>query len=158
MSHDALRVADRGHVTERARAFEEISAELRVMGRRFKALMSERAAEVHPQLQPASYYLLAFLIESGPTRGSTLACQFGIDKGAISRQVQHLVDLGLAERAADPEDGRAHLISATEEAHRRQEAASQKQARRWRRQLEGWSDAELTSFAAQLGRFNSDLT
>lgn len=145
-------------MSERARAFEEISTELRVLGRRFRALISERAAEVHPQLQPASYYILAFLIESGPTRGSALAEQFDIDKGAISRQVQHLVDLGLAERAADPEDGRAQLVSATAEAHRLQEAAGEMQARRWRRQLEGWSDAELATFAAQLGRFNSDLT
>lgn len=145
-------------MTERARAFEEISAELRVMGRRFKALVSERAAAVHPQLQPASYYILAFLIENGPTRGSALACQFDIDKGAISRQIQHLVDLGLAERAADPEDGRAQLVSATAEALDRQDAASRMQTRRWQRELEGWSDAELTSFAVQLGRFNSDLT
>ena len=145
-------------MTERAHAFAEISAELRVLGRRFRTLISERAAEVHPQLQPSSYYILAFLIENGPTRGSALADQFGIDKGAISRQVQHLVELGLVERAADPDDGRAHLISATPEALRLQETAGEMLAQRWRRQLEGWSDAELRSFAAQLGRFNSDLT
>jgi len=142
----------------RARAFEEIGGELRVMGRRWKALSSERAAEVHPQLQTASYFILGYLIENGPTRGSELAAEFDIDKGAISRQIQHLADLGLAERTADPDDGRAQLVSPTEEAFRRQDLASQMQARRWQRQLEEWSDAELESFAAQLRRFNGDLT
>ena len=42
-------------------------------------------------------------------RASTVAEQFGIDKGAISRQVQHLVDLGLLDRTPDPADGRATL-------------------------------------------------
>jgi len=144
-------------MSERDHAFEEIGAELRVMGRRFKALVSARASEIHPQLQPASYYLLSFLIENGPMRGSALACQFDIDKGAISRQVQHLVDLGLVERAADPEDGRAQLVSATAEAVRLQEEAGERQAKRWQRRLEDWSDEELRSFAAQLGRFNVDL-
>jgi DNA-binding MarR family transcriptional regulator len=145
-------------VSERADAFEEITAELRVMGRRFKTLIAERASEVHPQLQSSSYYILLFLLENGPTRGSALACQFDIDKGAISRQVQHLVDLGLAERAADPEDGRAHLISATAEAQRLAEEADAVQRRRWQRRLSGWSDEELQRFATQLGRFNTDLS
>jgi DNA-binding MarR family transcriptional regulator len=144
-------------VNERAHAFEEIGAELRVMGRRFKSVIAERATDVHPQLQPASFYILGFLIENGPTRGSALACQFDIDKGAISRQVQHLVELGLAERAADPEDGRAHLISATAEAVRLAEEADAAQQRKWKLRLGEWSDEELKSFAAQLDRFNNDL-
>lgn len=144
-------------MSERAHALEEIGAELRVMARRFKAVVAERAAEVHPQLQPASYYILSFLIENGPTRGSALACQFGIDKGAISRQIQHLVDLGLAERAADPEDGRAQLVSATAEAVRLASAAHEAQQRRWKQQLGAWTDEELRTFGERLARFNKDI-
>lgn len=144
-------------MTERVNAFEEIAAELRVLGRRFKTIVSERAAEVHPQLQPSSYYILAFLIENGPTRGSALACQFDIDKGAISRQIQHLVDLGLAERTADPEDGRAQLVSASAEAMAALDDAHAEQQRNWQRKLAEWSTEELQSFADQLGRFNGDL-
>jgi DNA-binding MarR family transcriptional regulator len=145
-------------MSERAAAFEEITTELRVMGRRFKAVIAERATAVHAQLHPSSYYILGFLIENGPTRGSALACQFGIDKGAISRQVQHLVDLGLAERSADPEDGRAQLVSATAEAVRLLDEAEAAAQRQWQLRLDGWSVEELQSFAAALGRFNSDLS
>lgn len=144
-------------MTERARALEEIAAELRVLGRRFKTVVADRAAEVHPQLQPASYYILAFLVENGATRGSSLACQFDIDKGAISRQIQHLVDLGLAERAADPEDGRAQLVSATTAAVELIHAGNAEQKLKWQRGLGDWSNDELHQFAVQLGRFNNDL-
>lgn len=144
-------------MTERAQAFDEITAELRVLGRRFKTVVADRATEVHPQLQPASYLILAFLAENGPTRGSALACQFDIDKGAISRQLQHLVDLGLADRAADPEDGRAQLVSATAKAVELIETGNVNQRLKWQRGLGDWSDEDLRSFAVQLERFNSDL-
>ena len=52
----------------------------------------------------------------GPCASSAIADSFGIDKGAISRQVQHLVDLGLVDRTPDPADGRATLLSASDEA------------------------------------------
>ena len=144
-------------MSERAAAFDAVTAELRVIGRRVKQVIAERATAVHPQLQSASYYLLVHLVENGPTRGSELSCQFGIDKGAISRQIQHLVDLGLAVRSPDPEDGRAQLVSASEEATLLITETAAKQRKVWREQLSGWSDAELADLAAQLGRFNSDL-
>ncbi|MGZ4474447.1 MAG: MarR family winged helix-turn-helix transcriptional regulator [Nocardioides sp.] len=144
-------------MSERSAAFDAVTAELRVIGRRMKQVIAERATAIHPQLQSASYYLLVHLVENGPTRGSELACQFGIDKGAISRQIQHLVDLGLAERTPDPEDGRAQLVSASEEAVRLIDETVAKQRRVWREQLADWSDAELASLAAQLGRFNTDM-
>ena len=144
-------------MNQRDQAFDDITAELRVMGRRFKQVVHERATAVHPQLQAASYYVLLFLVENGPTRGSSLACQFDIDKGAISRQVQHLVDLGLAERAADPEDGRAQLVSASAEAVRLIDEAAAAQQRAWHRTLGDWTDDELATMAAQLGRLNEAL-
>ena len=49
-------------------------------------------------------------------RASTVADLFSIDKGAISRQVTHLIELGLIEKSRDPEDGRAWLLTATPDA------------------------------------------
>lgn len=141
----------------RASAFADISAEFRVIGRRLKHLVAETASAVHPQLQAASYQVLVFLAENGPTRGSSLACQFHVDKGVISRQVQHLVELGLAERAADPGDGRAQLVSASPRAVRLIEEAGAARQRCLEERLADWSDAELAGLAARLGRFNADL-
>ena len=49
-------------MNQRDQAFDDITAELRVMGRRFKQVVHERATAVHPQLQAASYYVLLFLV------------------------------------------------------------------------------------------------
>lgn len=131
--------------------------EIGVLIRRIRRVIGVRARAVHADLQPASYLMLAHLAESGPLRSSAIAETFDVDKGAVSRQVQHLVDLGLVARTPDPEDGRASLVSATDDAVRRM-ADVAAQRREWLdERLGGWSDDELTSFVAGLGRYNSAL-
>ena len=83
--------------------------------RRIRRVIMERAHEVHHALQPAAYFILANVAEHGPKRASVLVEEFGIDKGAISRQVQQLVDLGFVERTPDPADGRAMMLGVTDE-------------------------------------------
>lgn len=131
--------------------------EIGVLIRRIRRVIGVRARAVHADLQPASYLMLAHLAENGPLRSSAIAETFDVDKGAVSRQVQHLVDLGLVARTPDPEDGRASLVSATDDAVRRM-ADVAAQRREWLdERLGGWSDDELTSFVAGLGRYNSAL-
>ena len=77
----------------------------------------------------------------GPLRASAIAEAFDIDKGAVSRQVQHLVDLGLVERAPDPDDGRATLVAASDEA----DAGSTEVARHRRK----WLDERLGDWSAE---------
>ncbi|HEU4811830.1 MAG TPA: MarR family transcriptional regulator [Nocardioides sp.] len=131
--------------------------EIGVMIRRIRRVIGLRARAVHADLQPASYLMLAHVAESGPLRSSAMAETFDVDKGAISRQVQHLVDLGLVARTPDPEDGRASLVSATDDAVRRlADVAAQR--REWLdERLGGWSEDELTAFVADLGRYNAAL-
>lgn len=141
----------------RSESLRLLEHEIGVMIRRIKRVIGVRARAVHADLQPASYLMLAHLAESGPLRASAIAETFDVDKGAISRQVQHLVDLGLVVRTPDPEDGRASLVSATEDAVRRlADVAAQR--REWLdERLGGWSEEELTAFVADLGRYNSAL-
>jgi DNA-binding MarR family transcriptional regulator len=141
----------------RAAALEGIEVELRAVMRRVKRLIAERASDVHADLQPASYVILNWLAHHGPARGSALAEAFHIDKGAISRQVQHLVDLGLVARTADPEDGRATLVSLTPRAEELLRRADAERRQQWEGRLADWSVTDLQSFAAQLRRFNSDI-
>lgn len=125
--------------------------------RRVRRVIHERARSVHPDLQPAAYLLLGHLAEAGPARSSALVEAIGIDKGAISRQVQHLTELGLVERTPDPVDGRASLLSATDDARRRlREVAAQRRAQLSER-LAGWTDEELTSLVDELARYNAAL-
>ena len=140
--------------TETVRALEH---EVGVLIRRVRRAIGERARSVHPDLQPMSYLLLAHLAESGPMRSSTLAETFGADKGAVSRQVHHLSDLGLLDKTPDPEDGRATLLSPSEDARRRLDEVTRQRRRRLDERLGDWSEEDIGTLVAALGRYNRTL-
>ena len=125
--------------------------------RRIKRVIAERAELVHEDLQPASYLMLGYVAEHGPLRASSMSEIFAIDKGAISRQVQHLVDLRLVDRVTDPDDGRASLVTATAEAVRRLEDVAQHRRKWLDERLGDWSDERLAAFARELGHYNAAL-
>ena len=141
----------------RADELGRLEQELGVLIRRVRRVIGERARAVHPDLQPASYLMLTYLAAEGPQRSSVVSDKFNVDKGAISRQVQHLCELGLLVREPDPVDGRAMLISASADAERRM-AAVDRDRRRWlEEQLKEWSEADLRQFVGDLGRYNRAL-
>jgi DNA-binding MarR family transcriptional regulator len=141
----------------RADELGRLEEEVGMLIRRVRRAIGDRARAVHPDLQPASYLMLTFLASEGPQRSSVVSERFGVDKGAISRQVQHLCDLGLLEREADPVDGRAMLVSASPEAVRRMEAIARDRRRWLDEQLAGWSEDDLRDFVTGLGRYNAAL-
>jgi DNA-binding MarR family transcriptional regulator len=141
----------------RADELGRLEQEVGVLIRRVKRVIGERARAVHPDLQPASYLMLTYLAGEGPQRSSVMSERFGVDKGAISRQVQHLMDLGLLDREADPDDGRAMLISASPDAVHRLEAINRDRRRWLDEQLAGWSEDDLREFVTGLARYNSAL-
>ena len=146
-----------GAATSRGEALQHLEQELGVLLRRARRMIRQRAHAVHPDLQPAAYLMLAYIRDNGPLRASTMCEVFDIDKGAVSRQVQHLLDLGLVDRAADPADGRATLVSASTEGVRRLGDVTA-QRRAWMAdRLGDWSAEELDGFATTLGRYNEAL-
>jgi DNA-binding MarR family transcriptional regulator len=141
----------------RADELGRLEQEVGVLIRRVKRVIGERARAVHPDLQPASYLMLMYLASEGPRRSSVLSDRFNVDKGAISRQVQHLCELGLLDREPDPADGRATLVSASADAVHRMEAVDRDRRRWLEEQLAGWSEADLREFVTGLGRYNAAL-
>jgi DNA-binding MarR family transcriptional regulator len=142
---------------DRATALRSIEREVGVLLRRVRRVIGVRARAVHPELQPAAYLVLTHLQERGPARGSAVVEDLGIDKGAVSRQIQHLVDLGLLERQPDPADGRAMLLSLTATASAGLARVQAERSERFDRRLGELTTAELVAFADQLGRYNSAL-
>ncbi len=141
----------------RADELGRLEQEVGVLIRRVKRVIGERARAVHPDLQPASYLMLTYLVSSGPQRSSVLSERFGVDKGAISRQVQHLCDLGLLVRTPDPQDGRATLVSASADAVHRMESLNRDRRRWLEEQLAEWSEDDLREFVTGLARYNEAL-
>jgi DNA-binding MarR family transcriptional regulator len=144
-------------VTSRADTLGLLEREVGVLIRRIKRVIGERARAVHPDLQPASYLILSWLADEGPLRAATMAESFDIDKGAVSRQLAHLVELGLVTRVPDPEDGRAMLVAASEDAQRRLADVAAHRRKWLDEQLGDWSAEELGSFVETLGRYNQAL-
>jgi DNA-binding MarR family transcriptional regulator len=131
--------------------------ELGVVMRRIRRSISTRAQMVHPELAAASYSLLVALRDDGPRRSSELAETFAIDKGAVSRQVARLESLGLVERSPDPADGRAQLLSLTEDGRARLAEVDATRRRWYDERLADWSAVEIADLARQLGRYNATL-
>ncbi len=139
---------------ETMRALEH---EMGVLVRRIRRRIAERARMVHPELSPVAYSMLMALNDSGPRRASDLVDIFSIDKGAVSRQVGALLDLGLIERSPDPEDRRAAILAITEEGSRRLSTIADMRRREVTERLSGWSDDELGEFVAMMARYNNAL-
>ncbi|MCX6398602.1 MAG: MarR family transcriptional regulator [Propionibacteriales bacterium] len=143
--------------SERVEALTELETEVGVLIRRIRRVIGERARAVHPDLLPASYLMLAYVRDHGPLRASEMCAVFDIDKGAISRQVQHLIDLGLVDRQPDPEDGRATLLTISAEGESRLEGVASERRELLAERLGDWSADEVRAFSASLRRYNDAL-
>ena len=141
----------------RADSLSDLEREFGVLIRRVKRVIGERARSVHESLQPSSYLLLTYLAELGASRSSVFVDAFDIDKGAVSRQVQHLVELGLVERRPDPADGRAMLISVTDDGLARLQAVSGERRRLLDERLGEWTESDHEALVTSLSRYNRAL-
>lgn len=136
-------------------AFLALERELSVFLRRARANSGEMAREVHPDLEPAAYGLLARLGDAGQLRATDLAAYFGVGKATMSRQLRALEALGLIARAPDPDDGRAWLVHLTEEGRTRFNRVREGLRARYAKRLEGWDRAEVAELARLLHRLNA---
>ena len=67
-------------------------------------------------LTPSQIQALRHITYHGTMSQQELVEDMGVDKAAVTRLVAGLEDRGYVTRTADPKDGRAKLISATESA------------------------------------------
>lgn len=131
--------------------------EMSVLVRRIRRVIAERARMLHPALTPVAYSMLLALRDSGPRRASDLVELFSIDKGAVSRQVQSLLELGLIERAQDSVDRRAMILSISDEGSRRLADVARDRRHALSARLGEWTEEELDGFVGALQRYNATL-
>lgn len=136
---------------------ESLEREVGVLMRRARRVMAVRAALIHPDLVPTSYIVLGLICERGEVRASAVADCFDLDKGAVSRTVQHLADLGLVERRPDPDDRRATLLIPTDDALERMRHLVQVRRARLKERLGEWDAPALSAFVGDLSRYNAAL-
>ena len=134
---------------------DDVSSQLIRLLRLMERRQAQYQAEHPDAVERATYYLLVHLVKGGPQRAGALAESVHSDPSTISRQVAHLVRLGLVERMADPEDGRATLLTATDEGRRVFEENRRMRIERFAEMLSDWAVDDRRRFAELLGRFST---
>lgn len=125
--------------------------------RTIKRMSSRSSAQQHDGIEQAAYVLLFALASEGPQRTTALAETVRCDTSTVSRQVGALVRHGLVERQADPADGRACLLAATQHGRDRLELYRQARVAEVARLLAHWSPADLHAAIDLLDRLNTDF-
>ncbi|GIT81436.1 transcriptional regulator [Leifsonia sp. LS1] len=152
-AHDAAArpAATGGDVDQAIAAVEE---QFTILFSQVSAGMRDRAAKVHPDLQPVGFRLLSTLVRTGPLHAGALAGMLATDKSVVSRQVRILEDLGLIEREVDPSDRRASFLVATPPAIEKvNEARAADQAKLYLG-LRQWGAEDVGRLADLLARLN----
>lgn len=135
-------------------AYVALEREVALLLRRARAISGRLGGQLHQDLDGAAYGLLVLLDDAGPLRASDVVARLGLDKSTVSRQVASLVDLGLVDRVADPDDGRAQVLSTSEEGHRRLSRLRDARRARWEADLADWETSDVATLAQLLGRLN----
>lgn len=135
-------------------AFVALEREIGLLLRRSRALSARLAGQLHPDLDGAAYGLLAMLQDAGPLRASDLVVRLGLDKSTVSRQVSSLVGLGLVDRTADPDDGRAQVLTPSAEGAARLALIRDARRERWEADLGHWPAEDVATLAELLHRLN----
>lgn len=139
----------------RSGAAGDVERELVMLFRRARNVSTSVAAEVHPDLDPASYGLLLMVDDAGSLRGMDVADRTGLDKSTVSRQIATLVELDLLERVPDPDDGRARRIQLSDSGRARLTEVRQKRRKHLHNEFAHWTTRDLQDFARLLGKFNT---
>lgn len=101
--------------------------------------------------------MLAVLSRHGELRMVELAEHLQVDMSAVSRQLAHLEQDGLATRRPNPADGRSCLVSPTEAGLDLLARARLESTRRLACSTEAWDHADLRALAGLLDRLHRDL-
>lgn len=126
---------------------------LKVMERTSAQLSARRGDGV----DKAAFGVLFRLLQDGPQRSGALAESLLADPSTVSRHVAHLVGLGHVQRAADPDDGRATVLVATEAGRAFAEGLRTRRNETIAGVVADWSVTDRTRLHTLLARFTADL-
>ena len=124
------------------------------MGRLFRATIT---SPEEGELLPGSLGVLALLSFRGECRQNELAADMCISQSALSRQVSELVANGYIVRHADPQDGRASLISLTDEGAALLKRTQQGRARQLAEMLADWTDDDARAACHTINKLKEAL-
>ncbi|HAY43083.1 MAG TPA: MarR family transcriptional regulator [Micrococcaceae bacterium] len=113
-----------------------------------------RARQLAEPLSLVEHSLLRFIADTPGTRATDIAEAFALNRSTVSRQVGTLLDLGYAAYD-DTEAGRGRVLGLTDLGRERLEASAAVHRAAVNDRLTGWSEEQISSFAAALERYNA---
>jgi DNA-binding MarR family transcriptional regulator len=135
---------------------EQIEQQITVLLRRVQRIhLSTTTGDVN--LERSAYGIMCKLADEGPQRLGALATAFGLDPSTITRQVQALEEIGLADRKTDPTDRRASILDLTEEGRQILDTTRTRRRDRLQKALADWPDTDLATFGRLLKEFNTSV-
>jgi DNA-binding MarR family transcriptional regulator len=124
---------------------------------RLGMVQRELARHALAELGTQGFVALGVIHLHGPVRVSDVAQRLNVALSVASRQVTALERAGYVERDTDPEDGRAHRVSATDTGRAVLEESHRRMVHAFGRALQGWSAKEITALSESLERLREDV-
>jgi DNA-binding MarR family transcriptional regulator len=134
----------------------QIEQQMTVLLRRVQRIHLSTSDGTIP-LERSAYGIMAKLADEGPQRLGALASAFGLDPSTITRQVQALEELGLAERRTDPTDRRASILDLSTSGREVLQRTRAHRRAKLQAALSSWPEADLADFGRLLTEFNASL-
>lgn len=135
----------------------DLEQQLTLLARRMAKPVRLHGPSGFTVLDRPAYQALHRICEEGPLRITSLAGMLDVDLSVVSRQVKALEDTGFVERAQDPADARAALVSATPAGTAAFQQVQAQRSEVLRDALEDWPTDEREAFVRLLARFNTSL-
>ncbi|MET4590241.1 DNA-binding MarR family transcriptional regulator [Arthrobacter sp. 754] len=136
-------------------ALNNVEHQISLFWRRARSVSQQLSRQVHPDMEPAAYGLMAVIRREGPIRLTDLALNIGVGKPSVSRQIAFLESLGLVSKEADPLDGRAQAIRLTEKGEEKMHQVQDARRQVFRERLGEWPVGELQTLAAYMAKLNT---
>jgi DNA-binding MarR family transcriptional regulator len=121
-------------------------------------LVSEAVADTYEALFGLTipeWRLVTVVAEAGGITQQQIGQQTRMDKVTVSRAAIALVERGLMQRHANPDDRRSHLLKLTEDGHTLYASVAPKALDLERRIFAGFSAKEVEQFVAMLRRIDA---
>lgn len=117
-----------------------------------KMLVAARgtAPKVHAGLDATAYPVLFAIAGTGASRVSDIAAMLHNDVSTVSRQVSAFVTHGLVAKETDPHDGRAQVVSLTDQGRNVLREVQHSRATWFQSLLQGWTSDETAQFVQHL--------
>jgi DNA-binding MarR family transcriptional regulator len=128
---------------------------------RLQTVLSPRLEAVFARygLRGADFAVLATLVRlgAGSVSQGRLAAELGLSAGTVSLRLDRLAQLGLAQRRADPDDGRGALIALTRRGRRLFEACAPEHLANSEELLAGMPERDREQLGQLLGKLLQTL-